>query len=473
MIYTIAIVGSPNAGKSTLFNRIIKKKMAIVGDNPGITRDRLYGKAIINGFLFNIVDTAGIENRRNHCIAKQTNDQTEFAINEAHLVLFLIDSKTGISPYDYTIASLLRKKNIPIILVSNKMDTSISKKKFFDIYSFGFKDIVKISAEHDLGISELYSVIIKTFKTKYPNYKLETKEDSKKNEDIKYESIISKEKNCTNLTNNNSKSLRIAVVGRPNVGKSTLINRLLGYNRLLTGSQAGITRDSISISWNWKNHPIEICDTAGMRKRSRITESIEKKTVKKSMQYVRTCETTIVLLDATIPIEKQDLRIVDSVINTGHAAILAFNKWDIVSNKIELLKDLRTKAIKNLPQVGNIRINTISGHTGEGLNDLMESVLEINKLWKTCITTSQLNSWLEKTQFKNPPPTIIHRYNRLKYITQIKSSPPSFLIFCNFPNKIPESYKRYLINRLRVDFSLSGIPIRIRFQSSKNPYIKN
>ncbi|AKK20234.1 ribosome biogenesis GTPase Der [Candidatus Liberibacter africanus] len=460
MIYTIAIVGSPNVGKSTLFNRLIKKKMALVGNNPGITRDRLYGKAIINGFKFNVIDTAGIEDRKNHYISQKTNGQTEFAIDEANLVLFLIDSKKGVSPYDHSIANLLRKKNIPIIVVSNKMDTRISQEKFYDIYSFGFKNIVKISAEHDLGISELCSIILKVFANKYPNYQLNPAEnDTKKTESI------TKGDNC-------SKPLRIAVIGRPNVGKSTLINRLLGYNRLITGSQSGITRDSVATSWNWKNHPIEIFDTAGMRKPSRITEQIEKKTVKKSMQSVRTCETTIVLLDANIPFEKQDLRIVDSVINTGHAAVLAFNKWDIVSNTVELLQDLREKSLKNLPQVGNIRINTISGYTGEGLDDLMENVLDINKLWKTHITTSRLNSWLEETQLQNPPPTIIHRYNRLKYITQIQSSPPSFLVFCNFPSKIPESYKRYLINKLRANFSLSGIPIRIRFQSSKNPYIK-
>ncbi|KAE9517826.1 GTPase Der [Candidatus Liberibacter asiaticus] len=469
MIYTIAIVGAPNVGKSTLFNRLVKKKMAVVGNHPGITRDRLYGQAIINGVIFNIVDTAGIADGKNCSIAKQMNDQTELAINEAHLILFLIDSKAGITPYDHAITSFLRKKNIPIIIVSNKMDTRIAQRNFYEIYSLDFKEIVEISAEHDLGTSELHSVIFKIFKQKYPNHPLEMIENNKRNEESPKENITSEGKSSVK---NISKPLRIAVVGRPNVGKSTLINRLLGYNRLLTGSQSGITRDSVSISWNWKNHPIEIFDTAGMRKPSRITESLEQKTVKKSMQSVRTCETTIVLLDATIPFEKQDLRIVDSVFNTGHAVVLALNKWDMVSDKLNLLQDLRTKAIKNLPQIGDIYINTISGRTGEGLDDLMVSVLEINKLWKTRITTSYLNSWLQKTQLQNPPPTIFNRYNRLKYITQIQSSPPSFLIFCTFPNKIPESYKRYLINRLRINFSLSGIPIRMCFLSSKNPYIK-
>ncbi|KGB27476.1 GTP-binding protein EngA [Candidatus Liberibacter solanacearum] len=472
MTCTIAIVGSPNVGKSTLFNRLVKRKMAIVGDCPGMTRDRLYGKAIINGFEFNVIDTAGIENENSHFIAKQTNDQTEIAIDEAHLALFLIDSKSGITPYDHLIAKFLRKKNIPIIIVSNKMETHIAQRNFHDIYSFGFKEIVEISAEHGIGISDLYSVIIKLFKQQYPDYQLETKENPTKTKTSQDKNILIEGKEPTDSSNISSKPLRIAIVGRPNVGKSTLINRLLGYNRVLTGPKAGTTHDSIPISWEWKNHPIKIFDTAGMRKPSRIIEQVEKKSVTKSMQSIRVCETTIVLLDATVPFEKQDLRIVDSVINTGRAAVLAFNKWDLVTDKSILLQNLRIKATNNLPQAGNIRIEAISGHTGEGLDNLMASVLEINKLWKTRISTSRLNSWLEQTQLKNPPPTIAGRYHRLKYITQTQSSPPSFVIFCNSPKEIPESYKRYLINRLRFDFSLSGIPIRIRFQSSKNPYIK-
>ncbi|MBY7648981.1 MAG: ribosome biogenesis GTPase Der [Candidatus Liberibacter europaeus] len=466
MVYTIAIVGSPNVGKSTLFNRLVRRKIAIVGNRPGITRDRLYGKAIINGVCFNIVDTGGIENGNKSSIVKQVNDQTELAIREADIILFLVDSKEGITPYDNLIAKFLHKKNIPIIVVSNKMETRVAQSNFYDVFSLGFDEIVEISAEHGHGIHELCDVIIKLLEQKYPNHQLE-KVDNSKNIDI-ISTIDSDGRNAHNL---HKKPLRIAIVGRPNVGKSTLINRFIGYNRLLSGPKTGTTRDSVTVHWEWKNHPIEMIDTAGVRKRSRIIDQIEKASVKNSFKSVRICETTIVVLDATVPFEKQDLRIVDNVINTGRAAVLAFNKWDMVKNRSQILQNIRKKAISNLPQVGDIRIETISGHTGEGLDDLMTSVLEINNLWKSRISTSRLNSWLEAAQLRNPPPAISGRHHRLKYITQIKTSPPCFIIFCTYPKEMVESYKRYLINRLRIDFSLSGIPIRISFRSSKNPYI--
>ncbi|AHA27433.1 ribosome biogenesis GTPase Der [Candidatus Liberibacter americanus] len=471
MVYTIAIVGAPNVGKSTLFNRLVKKRMAIVGNIKGITRDRLYGIATINGLEFNIIDTAGIEEGNKSSIVKKVKDQTELAICEAHIALFVIDFKAGITPYDSLMAKFLRKKDIPIVVVANKMDTRIANSNFYDIFSLGFEDIADISAEHGSGISELYNIIIKCIKKSYPSSNIENLGYYSNTGKIDYESdhnkIVMKKKS----EKISKKPIRIAVVGRPNVGKSTLINRFVGHNRLVSAAETGTTRDSIAVQWNWNNHLIEMIDTAGMRKSARIVERIEKLSVEKSLKSIRACETTIVVLDATVPLEKQDLQIVDSVLITGRAAVLAFNKWDMIKNRSELLQDLRKKTINNLPQVGNIRIATISGNTGEGLNDLMSSVLEINKLWKIRITTSRLNIWMKETQMKNMAPTVSGRYNNLKYITQIKSSPPSFAIFCSYPKDIPESYKRYLMNRLRIDFSLSGIPIRMSFRSSKNPYV--
>ncbi|MBL0848833.1 MAG: ribosome biogenesis GTPase Der [Candidatus Liberibacter ctenarytainae] len=470
MVYTIAIVGSPNVGKSTLFNRLVKRKMAIVGNRPGITRDRLYETAHINGFECNIIDTAGINIEDSDLLAKEINNQTENALCEADLALFVIDSKAGVTPYDHLIAKFLRKKGIPIVVVANKMETRISQSNFYDIFSFGFDTIVEISAEHGQGISDLCCVIIKYLEKKYPHSQPQEPDNSEKIDEFSDKRTVTKNK-YTNSSHSSPKPLRIAIVGRPNVGKSTLINHFLGYNRLLAGSQAGMTRDSITVSWNWRNHPIEMLDTAGIRKPARIIEPIEKLSVSKSLKSMRICETTIVVLDATMPFEKQDLRIIDSSIKTGRAAILAFNKWDKVTNKPELLQELQEKAINNLPQVGRIRTATISGYTGEGLDDLMSAVLEINELWKTRILTARLNSWLGKIQIQNPPPAVSGRYHRIKYITQIKSSPPSFILFCTSPQAISESYKRYLMNKLRIDFSLSGIPIRIRFRSSKNPYV--
>ncbi|MBA5724108.1 ribosome biogenesis GTPase Der [Candidatus Liberibacter sp.] len=470
MGYTIAIVGSPNTGKSTLFNRLIKKKVAIVNNRAGTTRDRRYGTVTIGDSDFNIIDTAGIENRKHGSIVEQINNQTEMALREADLAFFVIDSKAGITPYDDLIARFLRKQNIPIVLVANKMETRIAQSNFYEIFSFGFKEIVEISAEHGRGISELHDIILKFLKNKNLTSQVKKIDCPEKIEKLTDDD---KNPNTSPIVSSDlpKRSLRIAIVGRPNVGKSTLINRFLGYNRLLEGPETGITRDSISVKWNWKNHPIEMFDTAGMRKRARITEETEKLSVRSSLQSVRLCETAIIVLDATVPFEKQDLHIVDSVLGTGRAAVLAFNKWDEIKNRSELLQDLREKAIRNLPQVGNIRTVAISGSTGEGLDDLMLSVLETNNLWKTRISTGKLNSWLEKIQLKNPAPKISGRYRRLKYITQVRSSPPSFVIFCASTKDMPDSYTRYLMNRLRIDFSLPGIPIRINFRSSKNPYI--
>ena len=466
MTFTVAIVGRPNVGKSTLFNRLVGKKLALVDDLPGVTRDRRPGDARLVDLRFRIIDTAGLEEAHEDSLEGRMRAQTEAAIDEADLSIFLVDAKAGLTPLDNTLAEMLRRRGKPVVLVANKSEARGSDAGFYDAYTLGLGEPCPISAEHGQGMIDLRDAIVaaigeeKAFgEEDVAETDVDVRPTDEDIEDEDYEPVYDE-----------TKPLRIAVVGRPNAGKSTLINRFLGEDRLLTGPEAGITRDSISVEWAWKGRTIKMFDTAGMRKRARVVEKLEKLSVADALRAVRFAETVIIVFDATIPFEKQDLHIVDFVIREGRAAVLAFNKWDLIEDRQAVLADLREKTERLLPQVRGIRAVTVSGQTGEGLDRLMQAVVETDKIWNKRISTAKLNRWLEFQTQGHPPPAVSGRRIKLKYMTQIKARPPGFIISSSRPEALPESYTRYLINGLRQDFGLHGVPIRISYRGTVNPY---
>lgn len=466
MTFTVAIVGRPNVGKSTLFNRLVGKKLALVDDLPGVTRDRRPGDARLVDLKFRIIDTAGLEEADEESLQGRMRAQTEAAIDEADVSLFLVDAKNGLTPLDNTLAEMLRRRGKPVVLVANKSEARGSDAGFYDAYSLGLGEPCPISAEHGQGMLDLRDAIVaaigeeKAFgEDDVAETDVDIRPTAEEPEDEDFEPVYDE-----------TKPLRIAVVGRPNAGKSTLINRFLGEDRLLTGPEAGITRDSISVEWEWKGRTIKMFDTAGMRRRAKVVEKLEKLSVADALRAVRFAETVIIVFDATIPFEKQDLHIVDFVVREGRAAVLAFNKWDLIEDRQAVLADLREKTERLLPQVRGIRAVTVSGQTGEGLDRLMQAVVDTDKIWNKRISTAKLNRWLEFQTQSHPPPAVSGRRVKLKYMTQIKSRPPGFIISTSRPDALPESYTRYLINGLRQDFGLIGVPIRISYRGTTNPF---
>ncbi|CAN7405659.1 ribosome biogenesis GTPase Der [Rhizobium sp. LjRoot258] len=467
MSFTVAIVGRPNVGKSTLFNRLVGKKLALVDDTPGVTRDRRPGDARLVDLRFTIVDTAGLEEAHEESLQGRMRAQTEAAIDEADLSLFVVDAKTGLTPVDTALAEMLRRRGKPVILVANKSEARGSDAGFYDAYSLGLGEPTPISAEHGQGMLDLRDAIVAALgeERAFPpkddvavtdvDIPQSTGADGEEEEEPAYD---------------DSKPLRVAIVGRPNAGKSTLINRFLGEDRLLTGPEAGITRDSISVEWDWRGRTIKMFDTAGMRRKAKVIEKLEKLSVADALRAIRFAELVVVVFDATIPFEKQDLHIVDLVLREGRAAVLAFNKWDMIEDAQAVLADLREKTDRLLPQARGIRAVPISGQTGRGLDKLMQSIIDTDKVWNKRISTARLNRWLEQQQVQHPPPAVSGRRIKLKYMTQVKARPPAFMISCTRSDALPESYTRYLINGLRADFDMPSVPIRIHYRSPDNPY---
>ncbi|TPP11729.1 ribosome biogenesis GTPase Der [Rhizobium glycinendophyticum] len=467
MSFTVAIVGRPNVGKSTLFNRLVGKKLALVDDTPGVTRDRRPGDAKLVDLRFTIIDTAGLEEAGADTLEGRMRAQTEAAIDEADLSLFVVDAKFGLTPVDQTLAEMLRRRGKPVVLVANKSEARGSDSGFYDAYTLGLGEPVPISAEHGQGMIDLRDAIVEAIgeERAFPEPDDEAETDvvlsatDEDGEDEEFEPEY-----------DDSKPLRVAIVGRPNAGKSTLINRFLGEDRLLTGPEAGITRDSISVEWDWRGRTIKMFDTAGMRRKARVQEKLEKLSVADTLRAVRFAETVVIVFDATIPFEKQDLQIVDFVLREGRAAVLAFNKWDLVEDQQAVLADLREKTERLLPQARGIRAVPISGQTGYGLDKLMQNIVDTDKVWNKRISTAKLNRWLDAVQTQHPPPAVSGRRLKLKYMTQVKARPPAFMISCTRPDALPESYIRYLTNGLRADFQMPGVPIRIHFKAGENPF---
>ncbi|WJH40478.1 ribosome biogenesis GTPase Der [Aliirhizobium terrae] len=467
MSFTVAIVGRPNVGKSTLFNRLVGKKLALVDDTPGVTRDRRPGDAKLVDLRFTIIDTAGLEEVGPDTLEGRMRAQTEMAIEEADLTLFVVDAKYGLTPLDKTFGELLRRSGKPVVLVANKSEAKGSDGGFYDAYTLGLGEPVPISAEHGQGMIDLRDAIVEAIgeDVAFP----ETEDDEAETDVDVRDSVLGDEAD-DEPEYDETKPLRVAIIGRPNAGKSTLINRFLGEDRLLTGPEAGITRDSISVDWEWRGRTIKMFDTAGMRRKARVTEKLEKLSVADSLRSIRFAETVVIVFDATIPFEKQDLQLADLVLREGRAAVLAFNKWDLVEDPQAVLAELREKTERLLPQARGLRAVPISGQTGYGLDKLMQEIIATDKVWNKRISTARLNKWLEGTQIQHPPPAVSGRRLKLKYMTQVKARPPAFMVSCTRPDALPESYIRYMINGLRNDFQMPGVPIRIHFKAGDNPF---
>ena len=467
MTFSLAIVGRPNVGKSTLFNRLIGKRVALVDDQPGVTRDLREGEARLGHVRFVAIDTAGLEEATDESLQGRMRKLTESAIEVADVCLFVIDSRVGVTPLDQFFAEILRKKAKYVILAANKSEGRASDAGFFESYSLGLGEPVRISAEHGEGMTDLLSQLVPIQEkllqeASYvsPVVDIDVPNDNDDATLLPYK-IPTKEK-----------PLQIAVIGRPNSGKSTLINKIIGEERLLTGPEAGITRDAISLQLDWQGVPVRIFDTAGMRKKAKINDKIEKLSVGDGLRAVKFAEVVVVLLDAAIPFEQQDLRIAGLAEREGRSVVVAVNKWDIEKNKQEKLRNMREAFQRLLPELRGAPLVTVSAKNGSGLERLNSEIMKAHKVWNKRIVTSPLNIWLSEMIAAHPPPAPNGKRIKLRYITQAKSRPPGFVVMCSNPSKLPTSYSRYLVNGLREAFDLPGTPIRLtmRSQADKNPY---
>ncbi len=450
MSFTIAIVGRPNVGKSTLFNRLVGRRVALVDDLPGVTRDRREGEGRLGDLAFKVIDTAGLEHAGEKSLSARMQAQTAAAIAQADAMLFLVDARAGVTPADQPFADLMRKSGKPAILVANKSEGRAADAAALEAYALGLGEPIAISAEHGEGLADLYDAIRAVLPA--------ATEPAASGESIAAAA--------------QDKPIRIAVVGRPNSGKSTLINCLLGDQRLLTGPEPGITRDAIAVDVQWGGRHFRVHDTAGLRRRARITEKLEKLSVADALDAVRFAEVVIVLIDAQTPFEEQDTRIVDLVEREGRAIVVGVNKWDLVKPPPGWRKRLRDETDRLLPQIKGVPVVALSAHTGAGLDRLMKSVLESYAAWNRRAPTAALNRFLAQAVAANPPPAAAGRRPRLDYITQPKARPPTFVLFSARPSALTETYRRYLVNALRETFALPGTPIRLTLRSKPNPYAK-
>ena len=466
MSFTLAIVGRPNVGKSTLFNRLVGKRLALVDDQPGVTRDLREGSARLADLSFTVIDTAGLEEATDESLQGRMRRLTERAVEMADVCLFMIDARAGVLPSDEVFADILRKKSAHVILAANKAEGRAADAGLIEAYSLGLGEPIRMSAEHAEGMVELLEALRPIAEAQAA--KTARIEEAAPDTDI---DLVDGEEFAERVPTH-EKPLQIAVVGRPNAGKSTLINQLLGEDRLLTGPEAGITRDAISLTMDWDGVPVRIFDTAGMRKKAKVQEKLEKLSVADGLRAVKFAEVVIVLLDAAIPFEQQDLRIADLAEREGRAVVIAVNKWDMEEHKNEKLKELKEEFARLLPQLRGAPLVTVSAKTGRGMERLKEAVLRAHEIWNRRIATAQLNRWLTGMVEAHPPPAPGGRRIKLRYATQVKTRPPGFVIMCSYPDKLSESYKRYLVNGLRADFDMPGTPIRLTFrgQSDQNPY---
>jgi len=442
MVISVAIVGKPNVGKSTLFNALVGNKSAIVNKIAGVTRDRQEGEANLCDLCFKVIDTAGFEETKNS-LSRCAQDQTWNAVQLADVILFLVDAAEGITAADRLFADLLRSSCKPIILIANKAERKSSSIGIDESFSLGFGRPLAISAEHKKGLIDLYEALL-------PHADADREDEP-----------------CLDTQ---ERPLKMCIVGRPNTGKSTLINCLLNETRLVTGPEAGITRDTISIEWCWRGRLVHLFDTAGLRKRPKVQDKLEQLSVSDALSAIQFADVVVVCVEATKPFEKQDLQIIDMVAQEGRGAVVSANKWDLVEDKQSVWKELREARKQLVPQMRGIAIVHTSGVTMEGLEELMQAVLKTNDLWNKRVSTAKLNLWLQSSLSRRPPPSVAGQQSRIKYITQIKRRPPHFVLFASRPDKIPSHYTRYLTNDLRRQLDMPGVPIRFSLRSSKNPY---
>jgi GTP-binding protein len=460
MPFTVAIVGRPNVGKSTLFNRLVGKRLAIVHDMPGVTRDRREGDATLMGMEFTVVDTAGFEDETDDSVEARMRRQTDQAVAEADVALLLIDARAGVTPLDRHFAEHLRRLPTPVVLVANKCEGKAGAPGLYECYELGMGEPVPVSAEHGEGLYDLFEALM-------PYAKAAGALDDEEEEDpfeIPEDAAPEDEDRPT-------RPLNMVIVGRPNVGKSTLGNQILGQDRLLTGPEAGLTRDAISIEWTHKGRAIKLVDTAGLRKKAQIDDAVEKLSVGNTIESIRMAEVVVLVMDAAAILDKQDLTIARLVVEEGRALVLAINKWDVVEDPQKALARLRDRLETSLPQAKGVVTITLSALTGKGVERLMDAVLETWDVWNRRIPTAQLNRWLEEMIERHPPPALPggRRY-KIRYMTQAKARPPTFILFATKPDELPETYSRYLVNGLREAFDLPGVPIRLYVRGGKNPY---
>ncbi len=446
----VAIVGRPNVGKSTLFNRLVGKKLALVDDRPGVTRDRREGDAHLLGMDFRIIDTAGYEDHDAETLPGRMRLQTEAAVAQADVALFLFDSRAGIVPLDEEIARWLRQSSTPVILVANKAEGRSGEQGILESLSLGFGDPVQVSAEHGEGLGDLFEALLPLIE----GAETEVEEEDDDRPDA---------------------PLKLAIVGRPNAGKSTLINRILGQDRLITGPEAGITRDSIAIDWVWHppgggEHPVRLIDTAGMRKRAKVQDKLEKLSVADALHAVDFAEVVVLLLDATLGLEAQDLRIADRVLEEGRALIIALNKWDVAENASSLFNGVKRALEDGLSQVKGVTVVTVSGATGRGIDQMIGAAFEVRDAWSKRVGTGELNRWFERAIDANPPPAAGGKRIKMRYVTQVKTRPPSFVIFGTRVDQLPASYERYLVNSMRKELGFGAVPVRLTLRAPKNPF---
>ena len=451
----VAIVGRPNVGKSTLFNRLVGRKLALVDDTPGVTRDRREGLARLHDMTFTVVDTAGFEDADAKTLAGRMRQQTDLAVGDAVVALLVFDARAGVTPLDKHFADWLRRRGTPLILVANKAEGRAGELGVAESYRLGLGDPVQISAEHGEGMADLFEALMPFVEPPQAEAPIEAEgpDGEEMAEDAAPEG-----------------PLKMAIVGRPNAGKSTLINTLLGEDRLVVGPEAGITRDSIAIPWDYHGLPVRLVDTAGLRKRAKVSDKLERMSAADTKLAVDFAEVVVLLLDSTLGLESQDLRIADMVLSEGRALVIALNKWDVARDQSSLFQGVRKALDDGLSQIRGVPLVALSGQTGKGLDLMMKAVTEARAKWSRRVSTSQLNRWFEAALDRNPPPAAGGTRIKLRYVTQVAARPPTFIIFGNRTEDLPASYARYLVNSLRDDLDFEGVPIRLSFRGGKNPF---
>lgn len=468
MTLTVAIIGRPNVGKSTLFNRLVGKRVAIVDDMPGVTRDRREGDATLSDLSFRVIDTAGLENVHDSSLESRMREQTEAAFLEADVALMMIDARTGPTPVDEHFVQWLRRHKTPVILVANKCEGAAGQSGLLESYALGLGEPVPLSAEHGQGLVDLYNAL-------RPYADLAKEQASWKRKQQQRTEILpnvdsGEEGDDDRILN---RPIQLAVVGRPNVGKSTLINKLLGSERLLTGPEAGITRDAIMVPWTYKEREFNLVDTAGLRRRANVSGKIEALSGAETRRTIDFSQVVALVLDANDMLEKQDLTIARNIIEEGRALIIVVNKWDLITNSKEALNKLHDRMQTSLPQVRGIPVVTVSAKTGKNLDKILDAVLDVFEVWNRRVPTAKLNRWLEHILEHHQPPLISGRRIKIKYITQPKTRPPTFALFVSHAKGLPESYVRYMSNALREDFELWGVPLRVVVRKGKNPFAQD
>jgi GTP-binding protein len=472
-MFKIAIIGRPNVGKSTMFNRIVGKDLAIVDDRPGVTRDWRETPADIFDRPVTLIDTAGLEEADNGTLTDRMRERTLMALNRSDIALFMIDGVVGITSADQHFARIVRKSGKPVLMVVNKSDTKAARDNLAEAYSLGLGDPYFVSAAHGEGLSDLYHAIMEHMPAEVEvddNYgdtspRFERDDDGLDSLEGNLEYEFKDDESVF------EKPIKVAIVGRPNAGKSTLLNTILGEDRVLTGPEAGITRDPIAIDWVWHDQKFQLVDTAGLRRKSRITDKVERLSTQETMRIVRLAQVVILVIDAVLGIDKQDLNIAQHVVSEGRILILAVNKWDAVEERSAIQKDLPKMLEQVLGQLPGMPVVYLSGLTGKNIDGLFHATMSAYTLWNKRVGTGYLNRWLAKRESKHPAPLVSGRPNRLRYMTQIKVRPPTFALWCSKPDDMPDAYQRYLINGLREDFEIMGVPIRFYLRASKNPYV--